>query len=126
MKIISINTGSSSLKFSLFNMDDESVIASGLFERIGIEGSFYTIKYNGEKITQEIELNNHTDAVKVLLDMLISLKIINSLDEIDGVGHRLVHGKDKYSKSVFITNEVIEDLDKFKDFAPLHNPANIF
>lgn len=125
MKIISINTGSSSLKFSLFNMDDESVIASGLFERIGIEGSFYTIKYNGEKITQEIELNNHTDAVKVLLDKLISLKIINSLDEIDGVGHRLVHGKDKYSKSVFITNEVIEDLDKFKDFAPLHNPANI-
>jgi len=125
MKIISINTGSSSLKFSLFNMEDESVIASGLFERIGIEGSKYTIKYNGEKIEQEVELNNHTDAVKVLLEKLVDLEIIKSLNEIDGVGHRLVHGKDKYSESVIITDEVVEDLEKFKDFAPLHNPANI-
>ena len=125
MKIISINAGSSSLKFSLFNMNDESVIASGLFERIGIEGSKYTIKFNGEKISQEIELNTHTDAVKVLLDKLVDLGIIHSLDEIDGVGHRLVHGKDKYSESVIITDEVVEDLEKFKCFAPLHNPANI-
>lgn len=125
MKIISINAGSSSLKFSLFNMDDESVIASGLFERIGIEGSKYTIKFRGEKVSQEIELTNHTDAVKVLLDKLVDLEIIQSLDEIDGVGHRLVHGKDKYSESVLINDEVVSDLDKFKDFAPLHNPANI-
>ena len=125
MKIISINAGSSSLKFSLYNMNDESVIASGLFERIGIEGSKYTIKFNGEKISQEIELNTHTDAVKVLLDKLVDLGIIHSLDEIDGVGHRLVHGKDKYSESVIITDEVVEDLEKFKCFAPLHNPANI-
>jgi len=125
MKIISINAGSSSLKFSLFNMNDESVIASGLFERIGIEGSKYTIKFNGEKISQEIELNTHTAAVKVLLDKLVDLGIIHSLDEIDGVGHRLVHGKDKYSESVIITDEVVEDLEKFKRFAPLHNPANI-
>lgn len=125
MKIISINTGSSSLKFSLFNMDNESVIASGLFERIGIEGSRYTIKFNGEKISQEIELNNHTDAVKILLDKLIDLNIIKSLDEINGVGHRLVHGKDKYNKSIIITDEVINDLDLFREFAPLHNPANI-
>ena len=125
MKIISINAGSSSLKFSLFNMTDESVIASGLFERIGIEGSKYTIKFNGEKISQEIELNTHTDAVKVLLDKLVDLGIIHSLDEIDGVGHRLVHGKDKYSESVIITDEVVDDLEKFKCFAPLHNPANI-
>ena len=125
MKIISINAGSSSLKFSLFNMNDESVIASGLFERIGIEGSKYTIKFNGEKISQEIELNTHTDAVKVLLDKLVDLGIIHSLDEIDGVGDRLVHGKDKYSESVIITDEVVEDLEKFKRFAPLHNPANI-
>ena len=125
MKIISINAGSSSLKFSLFNMDDESVIASGLFERIGIEGSKYTIKFRGEKVSQEIELTNHTDAVKVLLDKLVDLEIIHSLDEIDGVGHRLVHGKDKYSESVLINDEVVSDLDKFKDFAPLHNPANI-
>ena len=125
MKIISINAGSSTLKFSLFNMTDENVIASGLFERIGIEGSKYTIKFNGEKISQEIELNTHTDAVKVLLDKLVDLGIIHSLDEIDGVGHRLVHGKDKYSESVIITDEVVEDLEKFKCFAPLHNPANI-
>lgn len=125
MKIISINAGSSSLKFSLFNMDDESVIASGLFERIGLEGSCYTIKYAGEKVKEEVSLENHTDAVKILLEKLISLEIIKSLDEIDGVGHRLVHGKDKYASSVRITDEVVEDLLKFKDFAPLHNPANV-
>ena len=90
MKIISINAGSSSLKFSLFNMDDEAVIASGLFERIGIEGSNYTIKFNGEKITQEVELATHVDAVNILLDKLTDLNIISSLDEINGVGHRIV------------------------------------
>ena len=125
MKIISINAGSSSLKFSLYNMVDETVIASGLFERIGIEGSQCTIKFNGEKITQEVEMNNHTEAVKILLHKLVDLEIIKSLDEIDGVGHRLVHGKDKYANSVIITDEVLNDLDLFKDFAPLHNPANI-
>lgn len=125
MKIISINAGSSSLKFSLFNMDDKKVIASGLFERIGIDGSSYTIKYNGEKIKEEVELANHTDAVKILLDRLITLNIIKSLDEIDGVGHRLVHGKDKYKESCVITDEVVNDLIAFKDFAPLHNPANV-
>ena len=125
MKIISINAGSSSLKFTLFEMDNEEVISSGVFERIGIEGSKYTIKYNGEKIEQEIELKDHTDAVKVLLEKLIDLNIIKSLDEIGGVGHRLVHGKDKYSKSVIITDEVIEDLENFREFAPLHNPANV-
>lgn len=125
MKIISINAGSSSLKFSLFNMQEEMVIASGLFERIGIEGSCYTIKYNGEKVEQEVEMISHADAVRILLEKLIDLNIIGSLEEIDGVGHRLVHGKDKYSSSVIITDEVVADLEAFKDFAPLHNPANI-
>ncbi len=125
MKIISINAGSSSLKFTLFEMDNEEVIATGVFERIGIENSKYTIKYNGEKIEQEIELKDHTDAVKVLLEKLIDLSIINSLEEIKGVGHRLVHGKDKYSSSVLITDEVVQDLEAFKEFAPLHNPANV-
>ena len=83
MKIISINTGSSSLKFSLYNMDNEEVIANGLFERIGIEGSCFTIKYNGEKIQQEVEMKDHTDAVNILLEKLISLNIIKSLDEIE-------------------------------------------
>ncbi len=125
MKIISINTGSSSLKFSLFDMKEEKVIASGLFERIGIEGSSYTIKFNGEKLQQEIELNTHTDAVKVLLEKLIDLEIIKSLEEIDGVGHRIVHGKDKYSESVLVNDTVISDLEEYKEFAPLHNPANV-
>lgn len=125
MKIISINAGSSSLKFQLFNMDNETVIASGLFERIGIEDSFYTIKYNGEKITEEIELTNHTDAIKVLLDKLVALNIISSLDEIEGVGHRVVQGGDKYKESVIITDEVINDIESFKDLAPLHNPAGL-
>lgn len=125
MKIISINAGSSSLKYSLFDMSNESVISSGNFERIGIDGSFYKISYNGEKITQEVELNNHTDAVKILFDKLISLGIIKSLDEIDGVGHRIVHGGSKYSSSVLVTDKVIEDINECKNFAPLHNPAHI-
>ena len=125
MKIISINAGSSSLKFSLFDMDNKTCIASGYFERVTLPNSFYTIKYNGEKIKEEVDMPNHTVAVEVLLDRLISLKIISSLEEIDGVGHRLVHGADKYNKSVIITDEVIEDLKKYIPLAPLHNPANI-
>lgn len=125
MKIMSINTGSSSLKFSLFNMEDNTLIASGLFERVTIKGSFYTIKYNGEKITEEIDMPNHTVAVKILLDRLVTKGIIKSLSEISAIGHRLVHGADKYDKSVIITDEVVEDLKKFSDLAPLHNPANI-
>ena len=108
MKIISINAGSSSLKFSLFNMDDEAVIASGLFERIGIEGSNYTIKFNGEKITQEVELATHVDAVNILLDKLTDLNIISSLDEINGVGHRIVQGKDIFTESVVVNDDVIK------------------
>ena len=125
MKIISINAGSSSLKFSLFDMNDESVIASGLFERIGIDGSNYTIKFNGEKITQEVELPTHVDAVNILLDKLTDLNIISSLDEIHGVGHRIVQGKDIFKESVLINDDVMEKLDTIKGFAPLHNPANM-
>ena len=123
MKIISINAGSSSLKFTLFEMKDETTIASGLFERIGIEGSCYTIKYNGEKITEEVEMENHTDAVKILLDKLVTLEIIKSLDEIKGVGHRVAHGLDKYKESVIITDKVMEDIESTKEFAPLHVPG---
>ncbi len=125
MKIISINAGSSSLKFSLYEMNDESVLISGTFERIGSDGSNYTLKYNGQRITEELPLNNHTDAVKILLDKLVALEVIRSLDEIKGVGHRIVHGGSKYSESVFVTNQVMEDIEEFKDFAPLHNPAHL-
>ena len=125
MKIMSVNAGSSSLKFSLFDMKDEQLIASGYFERVGIEGSFYTIKYNGEKIKEEIDMPNHTVAVEILLNRLLSLNIIESLDEIDGVGHRTVNGGERYSKSVLITDKVIEDLTELKELAPLHNPAGV-
>lgn len=124
MKIMSINAGSSSLKFSLFDMDTNEVLVSGLFERIGIEGSAYTIKNSEFKIKQEVALNSHADAVKILLDKLIELKIINSLEEIDGIGHRIVHGGDKYTDSVVVSDQVVEDIIRFSDYAPLHNPAH--
>ena len=124
MKIMSVNAGSSSLKFSLFDMDKSLCIASGYFERVGLEGSFYTIKYNGEKIKEEVELPNHTVTVEVMLDRLITLGIIKDLEEIDGIGHRIVHGY-TYDHSVIITDKVIEDIKSYADFAPLHNPAHI-
>ena len=124
MKIISINAGSSSLKFSLINMDNESVIASGVFERIGIDGH-YTIKFNGEKYKEDVSLKTHIDAVNILLEKLISLKIVNSLDEIEGVGHRVVQGKDIFDKSVIVDDDVMKKLESIKHFAPLHNPANM-
>ena len=124
MKILSINAGSSSLKFSLINMDDETVIASGVFERVGIDGS-YTIKFNGEKIKEDAKLGTHADAVNILLEKLISLNIVASLDEIEGVGHRVVQGKDVFDKSVIVDDEVMKKLDSIKHFAPLHNPANM-
>ena len=124
MKIMSINCGSSSLKFSLFDMQKDEVIASGLFERIGIEGSCYTIKYNGEKIKEEISMENHTKAVEILLEKLISLEIISSLEEIDGVGHRIVHGGIKCKESMLVDDKMIEYIESIKDFAPLHNPAH--
>ena len=102
MKIMSVNAGSSSLKFSLFEMDTKEVIISGLFERIGIEGGKYTLKYRGDKIIQEIPLDNHVKAVEILLDKLIALEVIGSLNEIEGIGHRVVSGGEKYQKSVLI------------------------
>ena len=125
MKIMSVNCGSSSLKFSLFEMDNNTLIASGYFERVGLDNSFYTIKFNGEKIKEEIEMPNHKVAVEILLNRLIALNIIDDLNEIVGVGHRLAHGATKYKSSVLITDEVIEDLRSLTDLAPLHIPANI-
>lgn len=124
MKIISINAGSSSLKFKLFDMTTEKIIASGLFERIGIDGSFYTIKFNGESIKEEIDLPDQTTAVRILMDKLIALEIISSLEEIKGIGHRVVSGGEKYKDSVLITEQVIEDIEAMKGFAPLHNPQS--
>jgi acetate kinase len=125
MKILSVNAGSSSLKFQMYEMPEEQVLISGVFERIGIEGSFYTIKINGEKIRKETILSNHKDAVTVLMSELIENKVISDLSEIKGVGHRIVHGGDKYSSSVIINNDVIETVKELIPLAPLHNPANV-
>ena len=124
MKIMSINAGSSSLKFSLFDMVNEEVLISGLFERIGIEGSCYTLKYKGDKIKVETELPDHAVAVKILIEKLLELQVISNIEEIEGVGHRIVHGGDKYTESVMVTDEVVDDIIRFSDFAPLHNPAH--
>lgn len=125
MKIMSINAGSSSLKFSLFNMDNEEVIASGLFERIGIKGSNYWIKYNGEKHKEKIEIKDHNQCVDILLDKLIELKIVDSLEEIGGVGHRIVNGKDLFDRSVIVDEKEMEKLESIIELAPLHNGANV-
>ena len=125
MKILSINAGSSSLKFTLFEMKDESIIVSGVFERIGLENSFYTFKLNGEKIREDIELPTHTVAVEVLLNKLIDLNIIKSYDEIKGVGHRILHGGEKYSESVIINDDVIESIKELTPLGPLHHPGEI-
>ncbi len=125
MKILAINAGSSSLKFTLIELPEEKVLASGLFEKIGMAGSFYTIKYQGEKHVFEKELKDHSYAVDALMQGLIDLKIINSLDEIDGVGHRIVHGGQKFTESVILNDEVLEEISAYNELAPLHNPANI-
>ncbi len=125
MKILAVNAGSSSLKFQMYEMPQEKVLISGVFERIGIDNSFYTIKLNGEKITHEVELSNHSVAVGFLTKELLENNIVDSLDEIKGVGHRTVQGADKISDSV-IVNEYVEDIiQKYKTLAPLHNPASL-
>ena len=125
MKILTVNAGSSSLKFTLFEMPEEKVIASGLFEKIGLNGSSYTIKYNGEKITKEYDLKDHSVAVKKLMDELIALGIIYSLDEIEGVGHRILHGAQEFSEPTVLNMEVIQAISKYNELGPLHNPANL-
>lgn len=125
MKILAVNAGSSSFKFELVELPEKNVLASGLFEKVGIDGSFYTIKHNGEKIKKEVNLPDHAEAVKILMDELINMGIISSLQEIEGVGHRMAHGGTDYTKATLLTEEVLQDLRKFDELAPLHNPANI-
>lgn len=125
MKILSVNAGSSSLKFQAYEMPEEKVLISGVFERIGIDNSFYTIKINGEKIKKNAELKNHGDAVRILANELIENNVVSDLKEIEGVGHRLVHGGEKYADSVIIDDDVIKTVDELSDLAPLHNPANL-
>ncbi len=125
MKILSVNAGSSSLKFQAYEMPEENVLISGVFERIGIGDSFYTIKINGEKIKKEKELDNHETAFEILVEELINNKVINSTDEIKAIGHRTVQGGEKYDHTVIIDDSVIDDMVKYSPLAPLHNPAAI-
>lgn len=125
MKILTVNAGSSSLKFALFEVPENKELISGNFEKIGIGNSFYSVKINGEKVKREVDLRDHSVAVKYLIEELISNKVIDNLDDLDGIGHRMVHGASKYSKSVIINDELIKDCEEFSEFAPLHNPANI-
>ena len=124
-KIISVNAGSSSLKFQLFEMDDETVITSGVIERIGLEDSIFTIKYNGEKDVTTLPIENHKVAVQLLLDTLIKKEIVKDLDEIKGVGHRVVQGGAYFDQSVIIDDDVVAKIDELKSLAPLHNPAHL-
>ena len=124
MKIISVNAGSSSLKFTLFDMPDEKVIIEGYIEKIGLEDSFYTIKVNDEKIKKQQNIRNHEEAVSIVLEELINYKAINNLEEIKGVGHRIVHGG-KYTESIVTDEEEVAYLKSIIDLAPLHNPGSI-
>ena len=123
MKLLSVNAGSSSLKFRLFEMPEEKVIMKGLFERIGFEGASYEIKMGDTKFEKQVELKDHNDAVKYLIEELLENKVINSLEELEAVGHRVVHGGSKYASSVEITDDVIATVEELSDLAPLHNPG---
>ena len=125
MKVLSVNAGSSSLKFQMYEMPEEKVLISGVFERIGIDGSFYTIKFNGEKTKKEAILSTHKDAVQILIDELFAYGVIKDLNEIKGIGHRIVQGADRFDKSVVIDDDVIATIDELSALAPLHNPAAI-
>ena len=127
MKILVLNCGSSSLKYQLINMETEEVLASGKYERIGEDEAFITHKVNGQKIEIKHPAKTHEEAVDFTLKQLINpeYKVIDSLDEISAIGHRLVHGGEKINKSVVITDEVVDVLKECIDLAPLHNPAGI-
>ena len=128
MNILVINCGSSSLKFQLINAENEKLIAKGLCERIGIDGS--KISYTpdgGEKEEKEVPMGNHTDAIRLVLEALTNEKtgVVKSLAEIGAVGHRIVHGGEKFAKSTVIDSEVLAAIEECNDLAPLHNPANL-
>ena len=128
MNILVINCGSSSLKYQLINSDSEAVLAKGLCERIGIDGSVLTHTPAGkDKVRIETPMPNHTVAVQLVIDALTNAEhgVIKSLDEIGAVGHRVVHGGEKFASSVVITDEVMKAIEECNDLAPLHNPANL-
>ncbi len=126
-KILVLNCGSSSIKYALYDMTDKSVITSGGIEKIGLPDSFITVKLNGEKHKMEKPIKEHTAGVQWIFDVLTTgdYAVLKSLDELDAVGHRMVHGGEKFNQSVLLTPEVMEAFAACNDLAPLHNPANI-
>lgn len=127
MKILVINCGSSSLKYQLMNMEDESTMAKGNYERIGMEGSFLTHKVNGEKYKIEKNVKDHDEAIKIVMEQLTHNEhgVIKDLDEISAIGHRIVHGGERFTKSVIVDEDVIKGIEDAITFAPLHNPAHL-
>ena len=125
MIVLSVNAGSSSLKFQAFDMPDENVLISGTFERIGMKESFYTIKINGEKIKKEVELKNHERAFEILMEELLENNVVEKLDEIKAIGHRIVQGGPYFDKTAEMTDENIKKVKELASLAPLHNPAAI-
>ncbi len=123
MKILTINAGSSSMKFSVIELPEAKELISGYFQRIGIDNSFYDLKINGEKLHRDMDLPNHLVALEAIKKEIVELGVVSSLDEIDGIGHRLVHGGEKYKNSVLIDDEVIATCKKFEKLAKLHMPA---
>ncbi len=124
-KIISVNAGSSSLKFQLFEMPEERVLTSGIVERIGFDDAYFTIKVDEEKVKNVLPIENHKEAVELLLKSLIKHNIVDDLEEITGVGHRVVHGGEYFDKTVLVDEDVISKVEELVDLAPLHNPANL-
>lgn len=124
-KIMAVNAGSSSLKFQLLHMPEEQVITGGVIERIGMKDSVFTIKVNGEKLNETLDISDHAMAVTILLKKLIDLSIIASFDEIEGVGHRIVHGADVLTESCVLDEQAVLTLENLIDLGPLHLPANI-
>lgn len=127
MIVLVVNCGSSSLKYQLINMDDQSVMASGVAERIGIDNGILTHKLNGEKIVINQDMSTHKDAVDMVLSFLVDPKyaVLKSMDEINAVGHRVLHGGSKYSESVLINQDVLDAIEECIPLGPLHNPANL-
>jgi acetate kinase len=124
-KIMAVNAGSSSLKFQLLEMPEEIVITEGLFEKIGLEDPHFKIKYNGIKEEEDVKIKNHSDAVTMLLKVLVEKKIVSKLEDISGVGHRILHCGEFYNDSVLMTEESIRNVASVNDLGPLHNPANL-
>ena len=127
MKILVLNCGSSSIKYALYNMDDQSVITSGGIEKIGLPDSFIKYKYNGEKFQIDRPIEEHTAGVQFIFEVLTTGQhaVLKSLNELGAVGHRMVHGGERFNKSVVLTPKVMEEFANCNDLAPLHNPANI-